>query len=180
VLAGCLPVTSSSPLGTTVAATGDPQLAGMWKGKLGTSAGVAYVVFYPGKDGVQKIVMLAPPTADDEGGWMVFEARAAKLGANTYLDARELEDNGRQPEAKLGHVPVLYKANGDGFLALYLIDEPAARAAIARRALAGTVEPGEYGDVTITADPAALDAFFSGSAGRALFDKPLGTFQRVN
>jgi hypothetical protein len=180
VLAGCLPVTSSSPLGTTVAATGDPQLTGMWKGKLGTSAGAAYVIFYPGHDGVQKIVLLAPPTANDEGGWMVFQARAATLGGNTYLDAREVEDSGSPPDTKLGHVPVLYKIGRDGFLVLYLVDETAARAAIARGTLAGTVEPGEFGDVTITANPAALDAFFSGSACRALFSKPLGTFQRVN
>jgi hypothetical protein len=180
VLAGCLPVVSASPLGTTVAVTADPQLTGMWRGKVGTSVSAAYVVFYPGRDGVQKIVMLAPPTANDEGGWMIFEAHRATLGGNTYLDAREVEDGGKPPEAKLAHVPVLYKINGDGFLVLYLVDETAARAAIAGGALAGTVEPGEYGDITITAAPAALDAFFSGSAGRALFNKPLGTFQRVN
>jgi hypothetical protein len=77
-------------------------------------------------------------------------------------------------------MPVLYRISADGSLALYLIDEKAARAAIEKGALAGTVEPGEYGDVTITAGPAALDTFFASAAGRALFMKPIGILQRVN
>src|SRR5215469_7473178 len=174
VLTGCLPVTTSSPLGTTVAPTLDPRLTGMWTGKLGASTDAAYVTFYPAHAGVRKIVVLAPPTADDEGGWMVFEARGATLGGNTYLDAREIEDDGKAPDARLAHVPILYKVSREDFLVLYLVDEKAARTAIGKGAIAGTIEPGEFGDVTIRAAPAALDGFFAGAAGRALFTRPLG------
>ena len=180
VLGGCLPVTSSSPLGTTVAASLDPQLAGIWKGKLGASTESVYVAFYPGHDGVAKIVVLASPSAGDEGGWTVFEARGALLGDNTYLDAREIEDDGKAPDPRLAHVIILYKVGSDGRLALYLIDEDVARAAIGKGLIAGTIEPGEYGDVSITAAPPALDAFFASAAGRALFTKPLGILQRTN
>lgn len=180
VLTGCLPVTTSSPIGTTVATNADPQLTGLWKGKLGTSPGVAYVAFYPPRDGARRIVLLAPPTHDGEGGWMVFEARAATLGGNAFLDAREIEEDGKAPDPRLAHFPALYKVRGDGSLVLYLIDENAARTAIEKGAIAGKVEPGEFGDVIITADPATLDRFFASGAGRALFAKPLGILQRVN
>lgn len=180
VLTGCLPVTSSSPLGTTAGPTSDPLLTGMWEGKLGSSTDVAYIAFYPGDGGTRKIVVLAPPTANDEGGWIVFEAREATLGGNTYLDAREIEDNGKAPDARLAHVPILYRFTGDGLLALYLIDERAARAAIEEGAIAGVIEPGEFGDVTLTAAPATLDAFFASAAGRALFTKPAGTVRRAD
>jgi hypothetical protein len=177
-LSSCLPVTSSSPLGTTVAATADPKLTGMWKGKVGSAAN-AYMTFYPERDGTMKIVLLAPPAADDEGGWMIFAARATVLGSNTYLDARAVEDGGKPPDPKLAHVPVLYRVNGDGSLVLYLIDEAAARGAIGKGKIAGTIEPGDQGDVMLTADPAALDAFFASDAGRALFTSPLAVLQRV-
>jgi hypothetical protein len=150
----------------------------MWKGKVGSSAN-AYLTFYPASDGTVKIVLLAPPGADDEGGWMVFEARPVALGANTYLDTRAVDDGGKPPEPKLTHVPVLYRVNGDGSLIVYLIDEAAARDAVSAGTIAGTVEPGDFGDVTITAAPAAVDALFASNAGRALFTKPLGILQRV-
>ena len=178
ILAGCLPVTSTVPLGSTVPATADPQLTGMWKGNVGTAA--AFMAFYPAGEGVWRIVVLATPAAKDEGGWMVFEARAARLGDNTYLDAREIEDSGKAPDAKLSHMPVLYSLGADGSLALSLIDEAAARTAIRKGAIAGTVEPGEFGDVAITADAAKLDAFFASDGGRALFVKPLATLKRAD
>jgi hypothetical protein len=177
-LSSCLPVTSSSPLGTTVTTKPDPQLTGLWKGKIGSAAN-AYLTFYPARDGTMKIILLAPPTADDEGGWMIFEARPVALGGNTYLDARAVDDGGKPPDPKLTHVPVLYRVNGDGLLAVYLIDEEAARNAVDKRTIAGTIEPGDFGDVTLTAAPAALDAFFASDAGRALFTKPLGILQRA-
>lgn len=179
-LAGCLPVASTSPLGTTVGGGSDPRLTGIWKGKLGTSAGAAYVAFYPGHDGVDKIVVLAPPSADDEGGWIVAEAHVARLGGNTYLDAREMDEDGRTPDRVLAHIPILYEFGADGLLTLYLVDEGAARLAIGKGAVAGSIQPGEFGDVTITAPPTALDGFFASKAGRALFTKPLGILHRAN
>lgn len=180
LVSGCLPVTTSSPLGSTVSAASAPQLTGMWKGKFGSTKGPAYIAFYPGRDGVTRSLVLAPPTVDDDGGWIVFEARGARLGGNTYLDAREIEEDGKAGDPRLAHVPILYNISPDGLLALYLIDEKAVRAAIGKGAISGTVEPGEFGDVTITAAPATLDAFFASPAGRALFTKPLGILQRVD
>lgn len=177
VLSACLPVTSSSPLGTTVAANRDPRLTGMWKGRVG-SAGAAHIVFYPDHEGVRKILVIASPAVDDDGGWLVFEARGATLGGKSYLDARELEDDGKAPDPKLSHVSILYSIGADGSLVFYLIDEAAARRAIGKGAIAGTVEPGEFGDIRITAGPVALDRFFASAAGRALFTRPLGILRR--
>ena len=180
ILTACLPVSTISPLGTTVSPAPAPLLTGMWRGRLGTSASPAYIAIYPAHDGLRKIVVLGPPNSSEDGGLMVFEARAAMLGGNTYLDTRDVDDDRKTPEAKLAHVPVLYKTSADGHLALYLIDEKVARMSIEKGAIAGTVEPGEFGDVRITADPATLDRFFASSAGRALFTRPLGILQRVN
>lgn len=180
VLTGCLPVTTSSPIGTTVATNPDSKLTGLWSGNFGTSPNGAYIAFYAPRDGVRKIVLLAPPMPDGEGGWLAFEAHPATLGGNTYLDAREMDDGGKPPDPRLAHIPILYTISHDGILALYLVDENAARTAIARGAIGGNVEPGKFGDVIITADPATLDRFFASDNGRALFTKPLAILRRVN
>ena len=68
---------------------------------------------------------------------------------------------------------------GDNTLKLYLVDEDAAKAAVTAGKIAGKIEGGNFGDVMLTASPAALDAFFSSDAGRALFTKPLVVLHRV-
>lgn len=151
----------------------------MWKGRFGTSATAAYITFFPQKDGSMTIVMLGPPGAGDDGGWMVFAARSAKLGSYQYLDVRQTDDGGKPPDPKLAHVPVLYRISDDGYLVLWLVDEAAARKAIQSGRIAGKVEPGSFGDVKLTATPAALDAFLGSAAGRALFTKPLTVAARV-
>ena len=174
----CLPVTTSSPIGPALSKP-DPLLTGMWKGKVGESRAIAYLTFFPQSDGSLKIVMLMPPAANEDGGWMIFQARSVTLGSNQYLDAREVDDGGKPPDARLAHVPVLYHVSGEGLLVLYLVDDAAAREAIQKGAIPGTIERGDYGDVTITADPAALAAFLRNDAGRALFKKPFATLERV-
>jgi hypothetical protein len=174
----CLPVTTSSPIGPA-ASKPDPHLTGMWKGKVGESRAMSYLTFFPQTDGTLKIIVLMPPAANEDGGWMVFQARSATLGSYQYLDAREIDDGGKPPDARLAHVPVLYHASGDGFLVLYLMDDAAAREAIQKGEIAGTIGQGEYGDVTITAGPAALDTFLRGGAGRALFKKPFAMLEQL-
>jgi hypothetical protein len=174
----CLPVTTSSPLGPA-GSKPDPLLTGMWKGKAGESQSVTYLTFFPQSDGTLKIVMMMPPAVNEDGGWMVFQARSVRLGFYQYLDAKEVDDGGKPPDARLAHIPVLYHLSGDGFLVLTLIDDSAAREAIRNGKIAGTIERGEYGDVTITADPAAVDGFLGSDAGRALFKKPFAILARV-
>jgi hypothetical protein len=174
----CLPVTTSSPI-VSAGSKPDPLLAGMWKGKVGESRAMAYLTFFPQSDGTLKIVMLMPPATNEDGGWMVFQARSVTLGPYQYLDARQIDDGGKAPDARLAHIPVLYHVSGDDLLVLYLIDDAAAREAIQKGDIAGTIEQGEYGDVAITAGPGALDAFLGSDPGRALFKKSFAVLERV-
>jgi hypothetical protein len=50
-----------------------------------------------------------------------------------------------------------------------MLDEDKVKAAIQAGKIAGTIESGDYGDVTITADAAALDAFFATPEAAKLF-----------
>lgn len=174
----CLPVTSTSPIGSTAGYRPDPQLTGMWKTRPGESS-TAYFTFFPQDDGSMKVVFVEPPASGDKGGWMNFDIRTAVLGPYTYMDARETEDAGKPGDPKLAHVPVLYRAGADGSLVLYLMDDDAAKSAVRAGKMPGTVEQGEYGDVTLTASPAALDAFLASPAGRAMFTKPFVALERL-
>jgi hypothetical protein len=81
--------------------------------------------------------------------------------------------------ASAGTFPLLYRVNGDGGLVVYLLDEKATKAAIQAGKIAGAVQQGDFGDVSITAEPADLDAFMQSPAGRALFIKPLLILKKV-
>ena len=84
---------------------------------------------------------------------------------NKGVDADNASDNGLNG----GSVPVLYKVGKHHTLTLYLLDEDKVKAAIQAGKIAGTVEPGDYGDVKITADAAALDAFMATPEAAKLF-----------
>ena len=175
--AACLPVTSKSPLGTTAGYKADPQLAGMWKSASDQSA--PWFAFFPQPDGSTKAVMIEPASQSDKGGWMVFDLRTTTLGSDRYMDASVIEDDGKPPAQALDHIPVLYSFGADGSLTLTVMDEDAVKDAISAGKIAGQAEPGQTGDVVLTATPAALDAFLESPGGRALFKKPLVTLSRV-
>ena len=180
-VSACLPVTSKTPVGTTVGLKADQTLAGMWKGRSGTDNNSFYLTFFPQDDGTLKALLLTPPDTKDKGGWLTFSVQTAMLGRNQFLDAKELDDSGKPPDTKLADntIPLLYRVNGDGALVLYLADEKAVSAAIKQGKIAGDIEPGQFGDVTLTASAAELDALLGTPTGRALFKKPLALFKRV-
>jgi hypothetical protein len=180
--AACLPVTSKSPIGTTAGYKADPLLTGLWKVTSKNSWG--WFAFFPQSNGSTQVVMLEPSAPGDKsgwdkGGWIVFAVHTATLGADRYMDASETEEDGKTPGQKLEHMPVLYRFGADGSLALTLMDEDAAKAAIKAGRIAGQVGPGQFGDLVLTATPAALDAFLESPAGHALFDKPAVILERV-
>jgi hypothetical protein len=180
MVTACLPVTSTSPIGTTAGYKADPQLTGMWKGQTDDSGSIGYFTFFPQKDGSFKVMLLDPPASGDSGDWMAFEIHTARLGAYQYMDVRETDDGGKPPDPRLAHVPVLYRVGENGSLVFYLMDEDAAKAAIKAGKISGRVESGDFGDVTVAAAPTALDALLGTAAGRALFTKPFATLQRIN
>ena len=177
--AACLPVTTSVPVGSTTGFKPDQALTGTW---IATSAdkndkdsGSAYFHFLPQADGSMTVVMVPYNAGDkDAGEWSVYKVQAATVGGYHYLNAQEVSNNGQAPEESLSKTfPLLYRTGDGGRVTLYLMDDDAAKAAIQAGKIKGEVEPGDFGDVHITADAAALDAFFATPEGAAMFKKPL-------
>jgi hypothetical protein len=178
LVAGCLPVTSKTPVGTTAGLGADQALYGTWVGHSQDEKekGVAYFHFLKGKDneaGAISALMVTPGDNDDD--WMSFTVRTAKLGAHNYMNAVATGGNGakigagEKAEEKGGSIPLLYSFGKHHTLTLYMLDEDKVKAAIQAGKIAGTIESGDYGEVTITADAAALDAFFATPEAAKLF-----------
>jgi hypothetical protein len=180
-LAACPPVTSKTPIGTTVKAVRDPALAGVWRGKVADGDAVSYFTFLPQDDGTYSVVLVTPPSAKDNGGFGVFGAETVTLGHFHFINARELTDENKAAKGAMADntIPLLYRLEGDNTLVLYLVDEDAAQAAIKTNKIKGTIEEGQFGDVTLTASPGELDAFMASPAARALFTKPLVVLKKV-
>ncbi|HWU25832.1 MAG TPA: hypothetical protein VN154_05460 [Rhizomicrobium sp.] len=180
-LAACPPVTSKTPIGSTVKAEADPALTGMWKGRIGNTKIFSYFTFLPQKDGTITALLITPPSAQDEGGWGAFNLQTVALGSNHFINAREtFEDNKTASGAMADNViPLLYRINGDGAVVVYIVDENAAKTAIRNGKITGTIQEGEFGDIVLTAAPGDLDAYMASPAGRALFVKPLTILRKV-
>jgi hypothetical protein len=175
----CLPVTTKTPIGSSVGFKPDPALYGLWRSDGDRKDDIGFISFLKGDQDRMTAVMISPDR--DGGDWQVFELRAATLGGNTFLNARETLVNGRPADDELaGHdIPVLYRLKGRT-LTLLLIDEKKTAAAINTGAIAGKIDPGQYGDVHITADAASLDKFMQSDEGIALFSAQLIVMKKVD
>jgi hypothetical protein len=181
ILAGCLPVTTKTPVGTTAGFKNDAALYGTWKGKNPDDKQQrdGYFHFMLTKDGSLTIaVVMAEGGGDD--GWTVFNARAATLGQNHYLNAVMTFDKDEPVQGALkgATFPVLYVVKGKT-LTLYLLDEDMAKDAVKAGRIAGTIEPGAAGDVTITADAKEFDALMARPDAAKLF-KALLVLKKVD
>lgn len=169
IAAGCLPVITTTPIGTTQAQSPDKALYGTWIGRIPDQAQDLYFHFMAAKDGGMTVAMISAAGGEDDG-WSVLRAQSASLGANRFLNAEMMFDRDAPVEGRLkgALVPVLYLLKGRT-LKLYLIDEDKAKAAIQSGALAGKVEDGAAGDITITADAQTLDEFMTQPQATGLF-----------
>lgn len=171
LLAGCLPVTSTTPVGATAGLGADKALIGTWKGHSADADNKddGFFHFMQAKDGSLTLaVIMAKGSADD--GWTIFNTRTATLGKNHFINAVETFDKDAPAEGALknANIPLLYVMK-DHTLTVYLMDEDKAKAAINAGKIKGTIEPGNSGDVRITADAAELDAFMARPEAANLF-----------
>jgi len=180
--AACLPVTTTSPVGTTTGLAADPALTGLWKGHGDKPSDTIYAFFFPQSGATTSAVLLRPAAKDGakDGGWGHYTFETTTLGPYKFMNAHELSSDGKpsDEDAAKKSFPLLYRVNGDGALVIYLVDEKRARAAIKAGKIQGTVDPTDYGDVVITASGADLDAFLQTPDGRALFVKPLAILKK--
>jgi hypothetical protein len=170
LLAGCMPVSTVTPLGTTVGLGADPALIGTWQGR-------------DEKNGETTIVLthfIAGPEHDlrldyiglNSGGAVLFvlRARTANLGDNRLINANVLAvgETAADENLRNKNIPVLYRIQGDT-LTLSMLDKEKVKAAIRAGRIIGTIEPGDNGDVVITSEATELDAFFATPEAAGMF-----------
>ena len=167
MLAGCLPVTSKAPVGTTTGLGADKALVGAWKGNNPGGKDFYFVHFLANEDGGMKAVIVSNGGGDDV---TILRVQTAKLGKNHYLNAVLLLDNDKPVEGamKFATIPLRY-VEKHSRLMLYMLDQDKVKAAIRAGKLKGTIEEGTMGDAVITEEAATLDAFFAKPEGAALF-----------
>jgi hypothetical protein len=176
-LAACYPPVTRTPVGTTAGLKPDMALAGTWKG-VDSDGKPGYFHFLVQADGSMTAVIVASgPKAED---WNAATLTTARVGANRIMNARLLSSNGKNENAPPGTVPVLYRIDQKGTLTLAMMDEPAVKRAIADGKIKGTIEKGEFGDVTITGDAKTIDALFASPDIAHLFAKPFFTLHKVD
>lgn len=181
-LAACLPVSSKTPVGTTVGFKPDPALLGTWKARDPNGGGApAYIHFLGSEDGTMTAILVEPPQKENLGEYSVYRLRVATLGANHIVNAQEVTNNGKQTEGPLAeeNMLFLYRSDSKGNFTLYQMDDKAVAALIKAGAIAGDVEPGQDGDVRLTANAASLDAFMRTPRADKLFSKALVTMAKV-
>jgi len=179
--AACLPVTSKVPVGTSVGFKVDPALLGTWKATGPDGGEPAYIHILGADDGTMTAILVTPPQQENLGDWSVYRLRVAALGTNHIVNAQETIANDKPSEGPLAQLNVLllYRASGPGKIVLYQMDDKAAADAIRAGEIAGDIEPGDNGDVHITAGEPALDAFMKTSGAAKLFSKALVTLTRA-
>jgi hypothetical protein len=171
LLAACLPVSSSIPLGTTVGLSADKALLGSWIDReKDKERGVEYVTYYyflPVNE--TTISVVAVMLADKEGrngGWEHYRLSTATLGPHRYMNVvRTSKSGGTMDDHETGFIPMLYRLDGDSILTLYLLDEDKIKEAIKAGLIAGVVpeekDDSKDTDIRLTATGPALDAFFA-------------------
>src|SRR5512146_3306408 len=160
VLAACYPPTTSQPVGTTVGFKSDPSLIGLWLASPDPDNHRSYYYhFLDAKDGAMFAVLV--PDRGTANDVMMFKLKTARFGKFGYLNVRPMMDPEHEaPDQPPGTIPVLYRFEAKGRLAIYLTDEDATKDAIRARKIAGTAATSGTGDAVITADGVTLDKFF--------------------
>jgi hypothetical protein len=182
-LAACLPVSTRSPLGTTAGLGQDKALIGSWKviPTDKSSEDEPGFLHFLLDDGAMTGLLISTGKPGGDGEWSIYGISTATLGGHAYLNARIVSENGKaaSPDETDRTIPLLYRAQQDGSIAFYLINEDAAKAAVKAGRIEGQVGEGSMGDVLITAAPEALDKFFASDEGVRLFREKLMVLRKV-
>ena len=182
-VAACLPVSSKTPVGTTSGLGNDAALYGTWKGYSAEDHTPVYLhVLRSKNDEAISAVMVGTGSDKDAGTIMLVELRTAALGDNRFMNVIKFftkDENGETANSlKDASIPLLYRFGKNHSLTLYLLDEDKTKEAIAAGKLQGSVESGNFGDVKITSDAAALDAFMATPEAAKLF-KPFVVLKKA-
>lgn len=180
-LTACLPVTSKVPVGSTVGFKADPTLLGSWRARDPDADAAAFIHIVGNEDGSMTAIVVEPPHNDSNGDWSAYRLNAATLGTNHIVNVEEAIENGK-PVKQAPSEPrfvFLSRVTGADTVVLYEMADDATAAAIRAHEIAGEIDSGKEGDVRITADEPALDAFMKTPRAAKLFTKPLVTLTRI-
>ena len=170
-------------MGTTTGLGADPALIGTWTpvADKASEGAPGYFHILKAEDGTLTALLVSTGSEKKTGEWSLYHATTATLGGHGYLNAQPVSENGKteKTDETAANIPILYRVGPHGRLSLYLINEDAAKKAVADGEIDGTVEPGNMGDVVLTASPDKLDAFLASDAGAALFTEKLVTLKKV-
>jgi len=168
--AGCLPVTSKTPVGTTVGLGTDEALYGTWKGRGENDPTPVTFHFVPTQNNSMLAITVSAKHGKDAPEASFYVLQAAKLGNNHFLNVVKMynADNLEENVLNGSSFTMLYRLR-KGTLSLYLLDEDKTKEAIRSGAIAGSLGEGDNGDVAITADAAPLDAFMAKPEAAKLF-----------
>ncbi|HEY4115272.1 MAG TPA: hypothetical protein VGM17_14550 [Rhizomicrobium sp.] len=181
-LSACLPVTSKVPAGTSVGFKIDPTLLGTWIVRDKDGDKPAYLHFVGKDDGSMIAVLVESAHGQNQGELDLYKIEVAQLGQNHIVNAQEIalgkEPAGENPLTN-AYVLLCYRAGRPGRIAFYVMEDAGVAAAIKAGKIAGRVDPGQDGDVHVTAGAAALDKFLASPQASGLFKKPLFVATRI-
>jgi hypothetical protein len=175
LLAACLPVSSKVPVGSKAGFTVDRSLAGVWRARPSGEDKPGTLIFRPNTGATMMAVLV-----DHDGSRDEWKIQTARLGGNRFMSAREVAEKGKPATGPLAerYTLLLYRMTRARELTLYTMDDEATRAVIRAGEIAGEIEPGQDGDVRITASGPALDRFMGTQRAANLFTKRLVTLKR--
>ncbi|HEY1710862.1 MAG TPA: hypothetical protein VGG10_21535 [Rhizomicrobium sp.] len=180
-LAACFPPATLHPIGGTQ--TADPLLTGDWHAKMAESdPGQDEANFHFKRQADGSITLEIDAANKKDMDRMTVALTTAQVGANRFANAKLVDagpgdDTDKGPQR--GTMAFLYRQEG-ATVVIYQMDEDATKAAIKAGKIQGEVEPGQFGDAIITADPAALNAFVASPQGVALFSEKFATLTKTN
>ena len=180
LLAACFPPMTAHPVGGANALP-DPSYVGTWNAKMAQAdPGKQDAVFVFRMKGGKLTVLITDPKEKHHDDDIGAELTGAMVGGNRFLNARLVATNNHQDDSGQppGTFPVLCKFTDARHASLYLMNDDATKAAIKAGKIKGHVEPGQFGDATITADVGALNAFMSSPAGLALFTEKIADISK--
>jgi hypothetical protein len=180
LLAACFPPMTTHPVGGASAGP-ELRLLGDWNAKMAQAdPGKQDANFFFRMKGGRMHVLITQPGAMNHEDDMAAIVTAATVRGNVFLNAQLIAANKHQDmdSQPPGTIALLCKFDDARHVTLYLMDEDATKAAIRAGKIEGHVEPGQFGDATITARPGVLNAFVSSREGLALFSEKVATLTR--
>lgn len=182
VTAGCTPVRSINPVGTTTTQTLDVSLCGTWKDDIfRLNLGEDIHVVEVGEGKLTAFKSDVRQSQDGVGSFDIFQFTTAVAGTNHFINARDIRLEGDKSVDRPGWRLLFYTVRKDGqSLKLYYLDDTKVTKAIETGVLKGHIEKHRttnadgkteivVDSIEITAGPAELDAFMATPQALGLF-----------